>query len=61
MRLSLVMLDLRLVLIRFRALKDLSDEHEVTGKVQSIRNIILMLTKYDEQRGKVKPRVCGSA
>ena len=49
-RLSFVMLDLRLVLICFRALKNLSDKHEV-----SIRTMILMLTKYDEQRGEVNP------
>ena len=33
MRRLLVMLDLMLVLIRFNALKDLSDEQEVTGRV----------------------------
>ena len=40
MSLSLPIDDLRDVLILLRALKDLSDEQDVTGKVQSMRRRI---------------------
>ena len=41
--LSLPIVDLRDVLICLRALKDLSDEQDVTGKVQSKRRRMPML------------------
>ncbi len=50
---SLLMLDLRAVLIRLSPLKDLSAEHEVTGSVQRIVARTLMLGKKLEIRGNV--------
>ncbi len=57
---SLLMLDLRAVLIRLSPLKDLSAEHEVTGSVQRIVARTLMLGKKLEIRGNVDERVEGS-
>ena len=52
-RRSLLILDLKDVLMRFKPLNDLSAVHEVTGNVQSIVMRALMFGKKLETFGKV--------
>ena len=58
--LSLLIVDLRAVLIRLSPLYDLSAVHEVTGKMQRIVTRALMLGKKLEIRGKVELSADGS-